>query len=428
MDNFLNDLNLERFILVSGLRGLGKTRLFHQLYKYLNIKKNINSNRLLYLDLNRLKDVPNFNINQYLDVFINQINGDYQTDTSPLFIFIDEAQYANLDNISNIEKHENLFILFASSQKMEIDLDNLIVREIYPLSFREYLRFKNYCNISSNISNELINLIFTGDTDKINNLDDNVLDCSLDNYLEDYIQFSNLPFSFNKSKLEIQDLTLDIKDSIIQYDLDFIETFTSKTKSYAYPLVNIIAGEKPGDMSLEDMSVDLNLSKATVNNLMDALIRSNLIFDISSLNAKTNRKKKKIYFQSSQMKAAIYFNNPKSSTDLREYLKLFVENHIASLLFRLAQSNNNFNIYYDSFGDVDFLIKEGNDKNDDGNWDIDDKIIPIEIGLNKNNTKNIKKSIRRHKSDYGIIISNKHKKVIMEDKVIFIPLSIFSLI
>ena len=56
-DNFLNT-NLEyynRFIMMSGLRGVGKTTILYQLYDYLTKQKNVPEDNIFYLDVHDLK-------------------------------------------------------------------------------------------------------------------------------------------------------------------------------------------------------------------------------------------------------------------------------------------------------------------------------------------------------------------------------------
>ena len=52
-----------------GLRGVGKTTIIYQLFSYLLNEKTNSKNRILYLNLENLKDVPNFNIKEYIGCF-----------------------------------------------------------------------------------------------------------------------------------------------------------------------------------------------------------------------------------------------------------------------------------------------------------------------------------------------------------------------
>lgn len=77
-----------------GLRGVGKTTIIYQLFSYLLNEKQIPKNRILYLNLENLKDVPNFNIKECLDIFLKDVNEAYPTVKNQVFIFVDESQYS----------------------------------------------------------------------------------------------------------------------------------------------------------------------------------------------------------------------------------------------------------------------------------------------------------------------------------------------
>lgn len=91
---FLEKESDDRFFIMSGLRGVGKTTIIYQLFSYLLNEKQIPKNRILYLNLENLKDVPNFNIKEYLDIFLKDVNEAYPTVKNKVFIFVDELQYS----------------------------------------------------------------------------------------------------------------------------------------------------------------------------------------------------------------------------------------------------------------------------------------------------------------------------------------------
>lgn len=96
VDKFLNEINTDKFFVMPGLRGVGKTTILYQLYDYLLNTKKIESTKVLYLDLERLKDELNLNLLEFFDIFIKVINEKYQFTDEALFIFVDELQYGNI--------------------------------------------------------------------------------------------------------------------------------------------------------------------------------------------------------------------------------------------------------------------------------------------------------------------------------------------
>ena len=59
---------------------------------------------------------------------------------------------------------------------------------------------------------------------------------------------------------------------------------------------------------------------------------------------------------------------------------------------------------------------------------IDGNIIPIEVGKDKKNKKQVRKSMDKYNSNYGIVISNTTEMIKKEENVIYLPLTTFSFI
>ncbi len=171
IDLFLDKDSDARFYIMPGLRGVGKTTILFQLYDYLTTTRGINPNQILYFDLDRLKDQGEFNILDYIDLFIKDINEEAYLNREPLFIFVDESQYSdNWDHAGKIifDENKNVFLIFTGSDalNLEYSMDSArcsIKKEIYPLNFSEYLYLKYDCNMPENISQTLFDMIFTAD-------------------------------------------------------------------------------------------------------------------------------------------------------------------------------------------------------------------------------------------------------------------------
>ena len=54
IDDFLEGEDNNRYIILPGLRGVGKTTLIYQIYEYLLKEKNIKQNQILYLSHNMI--------------------------------------------------------------------------------------------------------------------------------------------------------------------------------------------------------------------------------------------------------------------------------------------------------------------------------------------------------------------------------------
>lgn len=116
IDNFLNGNNQNRFIVMPGLRGVGKTTILLQLYEYL-IKNDVPNSDILYFDVSELKSFYDVNI---LDVITNFIENIHQTTmvelNKPIFLLIDEVHFDKnwaLTGKIVYDNNNNIFMIFT---------------------------------------------------------------------------------------------------------------------------------------------------------------------------------------------------------------------------------------------------------------------------------------------------------------------------
>jgi len=436
IDNFIEKPNDDKFIVMPGLRGVGKTTLLYQFYDYLTTKHNLNHHQILYLNLNRLKDKGKINLLSCFDIFIKDINDEAYINKEALFIFVDEAHYApNWGLVGKITYDEtsNVFMIFSVSNALTLNINphtgrRALKREINPINFGEYLYLKYYYEIPHDMKEAYVDLIFHGDIENLYKIEKHIQLNSFVKLKRDvrkewdlFMKYGGLPFTLNKKHVEAKEYTLEVKDFIVEKDLPLINSHSTETINAAYPLLDIIALQKPGTLSEEKLSNNLDISKTAVRDLLKTLTKSLIIFNISAYGpvSKQERKPKEYYYWSTQIKAAIFENDGGSNLrSLQEIRGILLENYVAYSLYRLkVEYNYNFSIYYDSRkGGVDFLIKT-----------VTGKIIPIEVGIGKKNKRQITSAIDYYKSDYGIVISDTTSKITKEDNIIFVPYITFTL-
>ncbi len=436
IDIFLNEDTDNRFFIMPGIRGVGKTTILYQLFDYLHNQKDIPQTQILYLDLDRLKDFGNINLQKYLDIFIRDINERNFLNNNPLFIFVDESQYVNnwaLVGKIIFDETKNVFLIFTGSDALNLESNNdaarrAIKKQIYPLSFSEYLYLKYDSPIPKDLEEKFIDMIFTGNISEAREIEKDLklnvfmnIKRDIQKEWEDYIQYGGLPFSFNREDNEIIQLTIDMKNRIIEKDLDLFGSFTSSTRLNAYQLLNIIALQKPSEISLNKLANILEISKKTVDNLLSTLEETQIIFHIDSYGpiVKRTRRPAEYYFLSTQVKSCIYQSNGQATRNKNEYLGFLVENLVASTLFKVKNKfRNDFGIFYDPENEgVDFLINT-----------LSGDVIPVEVGIGQKNKRQISGAIKKYKSDYGFVISSTKSEITKDGNVIFIPLITFSLL
>ena len=353
IDNFLEDNGEDKFIIMPGLRGVGKTTLLYQFYDYLTTEHDIKHHQILYLNLDRLKDKGKIDLLSCFDVFVKDINDEAYINNEPLFIFVDEAHYAsNWGLVGKIiyDETSNVFMIFSGSNALTLNTDTdagrrVLKREINPINFAEYLNLKYYCEMPSNMNEAFTELIFHGSIEKFSRIEKYVQLNSFGQLKRDvkkewelFIKYGGLPYTLNKNHVVAKEYTLQLKDDIINKDLPIIKSLEKETIDAAYPLLDIIALQKPGTLSEERLSNNLDVSKTAVRNLLESLTKSLIIFNITAYGSvsKQRRKSKEYYYWSTQIKAAIFENDGGSNIrSLQEIKGILLENYVAYSLYRL---------------------------------------------------------------------------------------------
>ena len=126
-DDFLTGKTSEsRIIVLPGLRGVGKTTLLLQLYKYLTLSKQIEQERVLYFSADELKEYIGANISDIIKILVEDIFKTSLVDLNKkLFILIDEAHFdKNWSTSAKVvyDKTKNIFLLITGSSALNIEM------------------------------------------------------------------------------------------------------------------------------------------------------------------------------------------------------------------------------------------------------------------------------------------------------------------
>ncbi|MDZ4172817.1 MAG: AAA family ATPase, partial [Methanobacteriaceae archaeon] len=435
VNNFLEGNIENRFIVMPGLRGVGKTTLLFHLYDYL-IKKGIESNRILYLPTDYLKDFLGVNIMEAINVFVSEIHQKTPvTQNKELFILIDEAQHDDKWSQTGkiiYDQSKKIFMVFTGSSAINLEMSVDAVRRtkkesIFPMNFSEYLILKYNINIPEGTSDSVKHLIFTGDVTSIQEKENQImkellkLPHPLEKEWEKYLCCGGFPLSIYLDEFDIQEKTFNMVERVIEKDVSSIRSFRSGTKNVIFRILMFLALQKPGEISENKLANNLNVSPSLIKDILYILEKTHLIFHVAPYGSagKIVRKSWKYYFLSPSIKASINSKIGKTTRHNRELLGILSENLVASYLFKLKETiRQPQGIFYapEKKG-VDFLIS-----------DYLGKIIPLEVGVGKKGKGQIKKAINNYNSDYGIVISNDRKRVTKEGDVIFLPIITFSFI
>jgi len=436
IDNFLEkNEKINRLIIMPGLRGTGKTTLLYQIYLYLIRKKNIPRERILFISVDDLKSL-NYDLRSCIDIYESKILfEDLVASEKPVFLLLDEVNHdPNWALTLKViyDTYPNMFIIATGSSALELeeetnaDLARRAKKEyLFPLNFIEYLKISKKIDKyykTKVIKDKILDLLnddslipkFTREFFSNNEIMEIYKKIKLYSFeIEDFLKFGGFPFTALYRK-DSEDLLLETIKKIAYLDIPKIKNIKSSSIEDTIKIINYLAGaEKP---SIESISNGLNISKDNVQNILEYLNKSSLIFSIRALGSEEKSSRKRIKY---------YFITPTIRFMIKDYLGTFKESdigflfeeYIASTLYKIQITNNmlNIKVFYDpNKNSADFLIKTSNNK-----------IIPIEVkyGKDKNAEKQVRNSMKRYNAEYGIIIGDYELE--FRDNILYIPKELF---
>jgi len=440
IDNFLEkNEKINRLIIIPGLRGTGKTTLLYQIYLYLIRKKNIFRERILFISIDKLKDL-NYDLMSCMEVYESKVlSEDLVTSEKPVFLLLDEVNHdpkwaLTLKII--YDEYPNIFIIATGSSALELeketsaDLARRAKKEyLFPLNFIEYLKISKKSDkyYKTTILKKKILKLLNDDTfipefprEFFNNNEITELYKKMKLYsfeIEDFLKFGGFPFTALYKK-DSEQLLLETIEKIAYLDIPKIKNIRSSSIEDTIKIINYLAGAEK--TSIENISKGLNINKDSAQNILRYLEMSSLIFSIKPLGReeKISRKQRKYYFITPTIRFII--KDDLGTFKESEDIGLLFEEYIASTLYKIQITHNmlNIKVFYDpNKNGVDFLIKTNNNK-----------IIPVEVkfGKSQKGEKQVRNSMKTYKSNYGIIIGDHELE--FRDNILYMPKELFSIL
>lgn len=439
IDKFLEGESINRFLVLPGLRDVGKTTILFQVYEYLLKEKNINQQNILYFACDRLRRTGEADIfdvvNYYCETFHNSI---IETLPQPVFILIDEAQYDKqwaLNGKIIFDASKNIFMIFSGSSALKLSNNpdaarRLLNIPIYPLTYSQHLKLK-YGDYKNNISDPLIQMIFDGEINNSAEIERRIINIysHFQNYdiseWKTFLEFGGFPSSFYQNTDDITKKIVNMIEKVVMTDMNNIEGINTDTQNLAFQILNYFAFQNPGEVSIGSLSNMFDAKKPLVTKVINILEKTQLIFHIEAFTSSVKRttKPNEYFFATSSLKHILSLDVGNAILeDETAYFGKLLENYVASSFHNLDnKSKMSYKIYYDdskkksSDKNVDFIVQRGLEKP-----------VPIEVSCGDKDKSQIKHAINRYKSTHGIIISKTTTNIVKKDNIIYLPPEIFA--
>ncbi|MFW6025452.1 MAG: ATP-binding protein [Candidatus Woesearchaeota archaeon] len=365
------NLDDDRIIILSGIRRVGKTTILYQLMEKVDnfCYFNFDDERLTGFEMNEFER-------------LNEILIEFYGDSE--YYFFDEIQ-----NVSGWERFvrrlqdegKKVIVTGSNASLLSSEFGTHLtgrykLYEVFPLSFKEFLRFNDF-NLDS------INLL--NSKDKV----------SLVEQFKKYLNKGGMP---QYLKNEDEDYVKTLFENIIYRDI--VSRYSLKSSKYITELSTYLVTNLSKLTTYNSLKNMLGLSNAsTVKNYIQYLNNSYLFFELNKFDyslKKQLRNPKKVYLVDNSFKKILGFNFSKDIGRLLENL-VFVE------LKRRGK-----NIYYHKENkECDFVLKDGNDIN---------QAYQICYSLNDENrdreVEGLFDALKSYNLDEGIILTYDQKEEI----------------
>lgn len=427
--DFLNGNSEIRWVIIPGIRGVGKTTLLSQIYAETNLP---NEHKLL-LSVDQATQIEQTSLDVVLEAYEEILGSVYERLKSPVILFLDEIHYDPkwgqiLKTI--YDRTRKVFILVTGSSALSLHTNADVVRRaifepLYPMSFTEYIKIKQNKFEIKGLSEDIRKILFYSSSaeqvfNNLHNLEPKIIQywTGIDRLeMEKYLKYGTLPFAV---KIDNEGLIYDqikkILERVIYTDIPQLGNLKQESISHIPAIMYAIAGADT--MSLRNYSSKFSISFDTLTEIMNILEKSGILHRIYPYGASFKQVKKpsKYLFVSPAFRS-MYFNfiGHINQDDIEK--GRLVEDLVGMYLYRYLQGKVNVSLTYDSAeGGADFILEFGSDK------------IIIEVGYGHKGFKQIYSTSKKIKSKYGLNISGNNLGINEQKTAVSVPLSWFILV
>lgn len=429
INDFLNKKSSDRMVIIPGFRGVGKTTLMAQLCSEVKNKKI----QVLFLSVEDLRNYFEVGINEIVSAYEAILGSNLESVKKPILIFFDEVQADPKWAIalkSLFERTSNVFLCSTGSSAIILQSTPNIARRarfepMTPMCFGEYQMIKNKIYPIPKLKTAIRQAIYFSESAEgvYNKL--SVLEMQINSYwskvdrkdVKKYLSYGTLPFALTMSdEVSVYNSISLLLDKIIKQDMPILGSFDQETLGAVKRILFAIAENDV--TSLVVLADKFNINRLTIANIFDVLEKAELLVKIPphGSNMTIANKPNKYLFMSPTIRMSFFYFTGNEDTYLTRQGKL-LEDSIGAHLYREFILRGNGIIRYDSAqGGADFILQVGNTK----------KIV-IEAGLGNKDKKQVINTMKKVKSNYGVIFSNTELKFDSVTNIVSVPLDYYFL-
>lgn len=427
IDDFIEGKRHDRFLILPGLRGTGKTTLLGQSYQYL-LALGIPSSRILNVPMDEADSMVGADLATIIRGYesLALVDLEILTERQSIFLLVDEAQYDSKWAVTLKSLHDRVhqvYIIATGSSALHLSSSTDVTRRariqrVPPLSLGEYERLSSSLHrprISTDVLDGLFNASsVTGAFESIDRIMPEYAYHTIsrsENSLRKYLRVGSLPFSLPFTKEEdVHRRTLAILDKIVFQDIPSLRGIRRETLSKTRVLLTLLSAQDRS--SLQKLSNALEVSKPTLADMLNDLERSEILIRIPPVGsiAAQSRQTPRYKFAASSFRTAL-LSSVGAWNDTNEGYGMLLEDAVVTRFTSAVHSGIIRSVGFDpEDNSADFVVmdKEGG-------------LVVVEIGYGRKDTEQVASSMRRHDAKYGVIVSDDRFQLVKDRRILFIP-------
>lgn len=434
--DFLSDnTTSERWIVIPGLRGVGKTTITAQTFLWIerSVGQKVN---LIYISLDEVVEKLDTNLSSALDAYQAVLGSTFESIEKPTFIFIDEVQSdTNWARTLKFiyDRTDKLFFLCTGSSATHLQMDADVegrrarIDKLYPLSFPEYQVLTAGVLPAKGLKDRLIDALYYSDDAKSAHRKLTNLNTAVNqqwtrydrNSISKYIKTGTMPFTLNRDQGSVYEALKATVDKVITTDLQSLRHFSTDSITAMKRLIFILADT--GDVvTLDNLVKWVGTSKPQLLNMIDALLKAELLIKVPAHGSNTTatRNPARYHFMSAAIRGAYHDIVGNPSTEAAR-TGLLLEDIAALHYYRefVTKQRGSLTYYYDkNGGDCDFILRVDNTHQ-----------VAVEVGMGNKGTAQVEKTMGKVECRYGVVFSESGLRLHEDKNVIVVPLDFFFL-
>lgn len=435
--DFLNRKSELRWVIMPGLRGVGKTTIMAQTYAEVvaeYAKNGLPKNHVLFISLEDAVDNLGITLRDILEAYESILGTTFERQTQPIFLFIDEAQYDPKWGVVLkvlYDKTKKVFIFCTGSSALELRSNPDVARRsllerLYPMNFTEYEKIHHDVTPIKGLKDAIKTAVYmTPDAaqafEVLKNLrvDVNRYWSTVDPLdINHYLETGTFPFALNyTNKNQVYEALDQLIDKIIKTDIPRLGGLRIETIAMMRRLLYLLA-DANDVIAVSKLAGLLGTNAVTLAGALDILKDAECLIKIRPYGSATTAVKKptKYCFMSPALRAALLSIAGSDGTMATRQGKYW-EDIVAMQLYREFASRGAGTLLYDQTkGGADFILQL-----------INGQQIAIEVGSGEKGTAQVAQTMKERKIDRGLVISSRELSLSPDGKILLIPFEYFLL-